>query len=151
MVDYYRVLGVGRKATSAEIRSAYRKLALTLHPDRNPGPEVAEKFKEISQAYNVLSDERQREVYDRDTTREKPRPEAWRSRASQWATRPVPNPFAPMGPVVMASSGTSTFELGKMYTVVNPGFPEMGSIVYVQMGQLGKVPGVQVFKRRGQR
>lgn len=158
MADYYRVLGVTRKATSAEIRSAYRKMALTMHPDRNPTKALAEKFKEISQAYSVLSDERQREIYDRDTTREKPRPEVWRSRTTEWAARPV-FPFGDTPTVYATTPLAGAFELGRVYNVVMPqGYPDRGKIVYVQMGQFGKVPGVQqftpgvhVFKRKGQR
>lgn len=152
--DYYKVLGVARSADAAEIRSAYRKLALKLHPDRHPGDKTAaEKFKHISQAYSVLSDERQREVYDRDTTRSAPRPEAWREQTTDWTFRPV-QPMAAYGVrpgVYVAMSTTGAFEIGKTYTVVNPGFPEMGRIAYVQMGNFGNVPGVQVFKRKGQR
>ena len=63
--DYYELLGVERKATTEEIRSAYRKLALKYHPDRNPGDKEAEsKFKSISEAYDVLSDEKKRPLYD---------------------------------------------------------------------------------------
>jgi molecular chaperone DnaJ len=63
--DYYELLGVDRKASADEIRSAYRKLALKYHPDRNPGDKEAErKFKEISEAYDVLSDEKKRPLYD---------------------------------------------------------------------------------------
>ncbi|XP_013186615.1 dnaJ homolog subfamily B member 6 [Amyelois transitella] len=66
MVDYYRVLGVTRIATEAEIKKAYRKLALKWHPDKNPdnSDEANRRFKEISEAYEVLSDERKRRVYD---------------------------------------------------------------------------------------
>lgn len=66
MVDYYRVLEVTRTATTAEIKKAYRKLALKWHPDKNlENPEEAgRKFKEISEAYEVLSDEKKRRVYD---------------------------------------------------------------------------------------
>jgi molecular chaperone DnaJ len=62
--DYYEVLGVDRKASKAEIRSAYRKLALKYHPDRNKESDAAEKFKEISEAYAILSDDDKRLQYD---------------------------------------------------------------------------------------
>jgi molecular chaperone DnaJ len=62
--DYYAMLGVRRDATAHEIKSAYRQLARELHPDVNPDPETAEKFKEINQAYNVLSDPEKRQMYD---------------------------------------------------------------------------------------
>ncbi|MFM2161208.1 MAG: hypothetical protein RLZZ383_720, partial [Pseudomonadota bacterium] len=55
--DYYEVLGVERTAAEADIKKAYRKLALANHPDRNPGDKEAEaRFKEASEAYEVLSD-----------------------------------------------------------------------------------------------
>ncbi len=64
--DYYEILGVGRDADSSELKRAYRKLALELHPDRNPGDKHAEaKFKEASEAYQVLSDAEKRAMYDR--------------------------------------------------------------------------------------
>lgn len=64
--DYYEVLGVDRQANASEIKSAYRRLALQYHPDRNPGdPSAEEKFKEVSIAYAVLSDESKRQNYDR--------------------------------------------------------------------------------------
>jgi curved DNA-binding protein len=63
--DYYKILGVERKASTDEIRSAYRKLAMKYHPDKNPGDKKAEdKFKEINEAYQVLSDEQKRAHYD---------------------------------------------------------------------------------------
>ncbi len=64
--DYYEVLGVSRDATDQELKSAYRKQALKYHPDRNPGDRAAEeKFKEASEAYQVLSDADKRAAYDR--------------------------------------------------------------------------------------
>lgn len=64
--DYYRTLGVGREASSGEIKKAYKKLARKFHPDLNPGDKAAEsRFKEISEAYEVLSDPQKRQKYDR--------------------------------------------------------------------------------------
>ncbi|MBP1468520.1 J domain-containing protein [Candidatus Chloroploca sp. M-50] len=66
MKDYYQVLGLNRSASEQEIKQAYRKLARTYHPDINPGDKQAEtRFKEINEAYEVLSDAEKREKYDR--------------------------------------------------------------------------------------
>jgi curved DNA-binding protein len=63
--DYYKILGVDRKASADDIRTAYRKLAMKFHPDKNPGDKKAEdKFKEINEAYQVLSDDQKRARYD---------------------------------------------------------------------------------------
>ncbi len=64
--DYYKILGVGKNASDEEIKKSYRKLARQYHPDRNPGDKKAEeRFKEISQAHDVLSDPEKRKAYDR--------------------------------------------------------------------------------------
>ena len=64
--DYYEVLGVTRTVTEVELKSAYRRLALQYHPDRNPNnPDAEEKFKEVSEAYAVLADSEKRAAYDR--------------------------------------------------------------------------------------
>jgi molecular chaperone DnaJ len=62
--DYYEVLGVQKNASKDEIKDAYRKLAMQYHPDRNKAPDAEEKFKEISEAYAVLSDDEKRQQYD---------------------------------------------------------------------------------------
>jgi len=64
--DYYETLGVAREATADQLKKAYRALAMKFHPDRNPGDKTAEhKFKEISEAYDVLKDDQKRAAYDR--------------------------------------------------------------------------------------
>ncbi|MBI4434280.1 J domain-containing protein [Candidatus Uhrbacteria bacterium] len=64
--NYYAILGVGRDATSEELRRAYRAIAFTCHPDRNPGDtEAVAKFKAASEAYQILSDPERRSRFDR--------------------------------------------------------------------------------------
>ena len=63
--DYYELLGVPRKASTKDIRAAFRKLARKYHPDLNPGDKSAEeKFKQLQEAYDVLSDSKKRQMYD---------------------------------------------------------------------------------------
>src|SRR5579884_2893737 len=78
--DYYNVIGVPASATQDEIKKAYRKLAAKHHPDKNPNdPKAAERFKEISEAYQVLGDAEKRKQYDQ-----------MRERARRSAPAPVP-------------------------------------------------------------
>ena len=63
--DYYEILSVSKSASAADIKKAYRKLAMKYHPDRNPDDKEAEAaFKECTEAYEVLSDEKKRQIYD---------------------------------------------------------------------------------------
>ena len=65
MADFYHVLGVSKDASPEEIKKAYRKLAVQYHPDKNPNDSTAmDKFKKISEAYETLSDEKKRKIYD---------------------------------------------------------------------------------------
>lgn len=62
--DFYSVLGISRDASEDEIKKAYRKMALKFHPDKNKSKEAEEKFKDVSEAYEVLSDKKKKEIYD---------------------------------------------------------------------------------------
>lgn len=62
--DFYRILGVSKNASDDEIKKAYRKLALKYHPDKNKAKEAEEKFKEVAEAYEVLSDKKKRDIFD---------------------------------------------------------------------------------------
>src|SRR5260370_27194280 len=64
--DYYETLGVTREANAEQLKKAYRSLAMKFHPDRNPGDKAAEhRFKEISEAYDILKDDQKRAAYNR--------------------------------------------------------------------------------------
>src|SRR3954466_10637515 len=63
--DYYKILGVDKKATQDEVKKAYRKMAVKYHPDKNPGDKKAEEsFKEVGEAYEALSDPQKKAAYD---------------------------------------------------------------------------------------
>ncbi|SDF20994.1 curved DNA-binding protein [Thermus arciformis] len=74
MKDYYAILGVPKNATQEEIKRAYKRLARQYHPDVNKSPEAEEKFKEINEAYAVLSDPEKRKIYDTYGTTQAPPP-----------------------------------------------------------------------------
>ncbi len=63
--DYYKILNVAKTASAADIKRAYRKLSLKYHPDKNSSPDASQKFAEIAQEYDVLSDPEKREIYNR--------------------------------------------------------------------------------------
>jgi molecular chaperone DnaJ len=93
--DYYEVLGVSRNATPDEMKKAFRKLALKFHPDKNPGDKKSEdKFKEVSEAYETLSDEKKRQVYDQ-----------FGHAGAQAGFRPGSNPFEGFGGAGAAGFG----------------------------------------------
>ena len=83
--DYYETLSVGRKASTQELRKAYKRLARKHHPDLNPGDKVAEeRFKRIQEAYDVLSDPKKRRMYDQvGFCSEQGMPPRWGSRPGQ--------------------------------------------------------------------
>jgi curved DNA-binding protein CbpA len=69
MKDHYAALGVGPGATLTEVKKAYRQQAALLHPDRNPAPNAAARFQSVQAAYDVLSDDAKRDVYDNNRKR----------------------------------------------------------------------------------
>ena len=83
--EYYQVLGLTRDADQKEIKQAYRKLALKFHPDKNSAEDSEERFKEIGEAYEVLSDESKKAAYDLSLVSE---------RSSSWRPEPGPGNFS---------------------------------------------------------
>lgn len=103
MKDYYAILGVKRNASEKEIRQAYRRLARELHPDLHPGDKQAEqRFKEVNEAYQVLSNPENRKKYDQYG-------ENWKY-ADQFAQAGAGNPFGWSGPRITFDVGASPFE-----------------------------------------
>ncbi|HXH18129.1 MAG TPA: DnaJ domain-containing protein, partial [Chitinophagales bacterium] len=113
--DYYKILGVDKHASEAEIKKAYRTLAKKYHPDKHKGDKAAEeKFKEISEAYEVLSDPEKRKKYDQLGANWKHFQQAGGQGAydwSQWTSRPGGTTFTFEGDVgdIFKGSGFSDF------------------------------------------
>jgi curved DNA-binding protein len=133
--DYYKILGVDRKAGEEEIKKAYRKLAMKYHPDRNPGdPKSEEKFKEINEAYQVLSDAEKRAHYDRlgesyDRYQQRggaPGNFPW----EEWFTQPT-------------QGGGTRVDVGNLEDILGGGFSEFFARIF------GGAPGGQGAASRG--
>lgn len=132
--DYYDILGIGRQATDKEIRAAYRKLARQYHPDLNPGDKTAEgHFKEIQQAYEVLSDADKRKKYDQFG-------------ASWEAAGQGPPPGARYGGRPTRTSSDIPFDFGD----VSGEGVDLGDILGRVFGGFGGRTSTQTRARRGQ-
>lgn len=123
--DYYKTLGVDRKATDEEVKRAYRKLAMKFHPDRNPNnPQAEEKFKEINEAYQVLSDAEKRQRYDQ-----------LGESYSNWQQRGAPGGFNWDEWVARSPSGGTRVEYGNLNDLFGGGgFSEFFRSIFGNMG-----------------
>lgn len=136
MKDFYHVLGVARNATAEDVRKAYRKLALRLHPDRNPGNKEAErKFKEASEAFSVLSDPGKRSKHDADLDAAIAKPAAAWARAGAGPSGARPIPTKPLGS-------------GPVPVVMDPLRPGKPVPVAKTAPDLSKMPHVRLFTKR---
>jgi|SRR5579871_7024310 len=148
-MDLYAVLGVAKTASTDEVRSAYRKLAFQFHPDRNPGDKDKERqFKEISAAYDVLSDDAKRSRYDFERGRPARGPVPvpapfFRSGRGGFTFRPGPVPWSTF---YNSTGAQGTINVGATVQIrINPQMA--GQTVEIQMNGT-PVPGVFVFVRR---
>ncbi|MCE5315496.1 MAG: J domain-containing protein [Armatimonadota bacterium] len=133
--DYYKILGVDRNASEKEIKSAYRKLARKYHPDVNPGNKAAEeKFKEVSEAHEVLSDKDKRAKYDQF--------------GQYWNQTGAAGPGGPGGPG--AGFGDFNFDFGGFGGAQQVDFGGEGGFDLFEMlfGESRRAPGGQTSRRR---
>jgi curved DNA-binding protein len=132
--DYYKILGVDRKASEGDIRKAYRKLAMQYHPDRNPEDKQAEeRFKEINEAYQVLSDSKKRDHYDR-----------LGSDYSSWQRRGAPGDFN--WDQYGGYPGGTRVDFGDMDDVFGGGFSDFFRTIF---GIRGEEPGSRHSQAQG--
>ena len=135
--DYYKILGVDRKASETEIKRAYRKLALQHHPDRNPGNKQAEeKFKEINEAYQVLSDPDKRRRYDQlGESYSRYQQHGGTPGGFNWEDWFAPN----------QAGGNVRVDMGNLDDILGGGFSEFFSRIFGGMGRatgsMGGAPG----------
>src|SRR5690606_32106501 len=93
-LGYYAILGISPDADASAIKKAYRRRAMELHPDRNPGPEATRQFQLLIQAYQTLGDDDKRRQYDAQE------PERQKARAQQTQSKPSPPPPPPPHPII---------------------------------------------------
>jgi len=147
--DYYKVLGVSQNAKLDEIKKAYRRLANTYHPDKNPGnKEAEEKFKEINEAYEVLSDKDKRRQYD--AIRSGGVYEGWGGRASGGYSNA--NPFAEIfesffGSAFADDDYVSPFQSRRRNEYTGPRLGDITLEIPVTRSDIGKTKTV-TYKRR---
>ncbi|HEU0087612.1 MAG TPA: DnaJ domain-containing protein, partial [Pseudonocardiaceae bacterium] len=120
--DYYEALGVSRTASTEELQRAYRKLARQYHPDVNKDPGAEERFKEINEAYSVLSDPATRKRYDRFGPDFRQIPEGYEDYVG------APGPGARGGSPFTGSPGGSPFGGSRIWTEGGPGGGGVGGI-----------------------
>jgi curved DNA-binding protein len=138
--DYYKTLGVERTAKEAEIKSAFRKLALQYHPDRNQGNKQAEeKFKEINEAYEVLSDPEKRARYDQ-----------LGSSYNNWQQRGAPGNFN-WNDWTNAPGGGVQWEVGDLNDLFGGGGGAFSDFFQAIFGGMGVAPGTRSGTRTGTR
>jgi curved DNA-binding protein len=139
--DYYKILGVNRDATEDEIKKAYRKLAIKYHPDKNPGDNQAEdKFKEINEAYQVLSDPDKRSRYNALG-------ESY-SRYQQHGGTPGGFNWDEWYTTTGAPSGNVQFEVGDLDEFLRGGFSDFFNRIFGGIGGFPRTPGKQQTVQR---